>query len=178
MKSNNAEDEDQRKNQNNNGVDLQSWALVGVESYLHISIQTPMYAFSVQMYQNPRGSLATQRISITRTQPLHVNERQRPLRHSDTSRMVETRSRIHYITQVNYNVLNMVLLLPPAPAALVLLGRAFASLSFWSAAARLRIAVLGPPGGVGDEGLPMPEAAPGEFTGEEARGEDCRLKNH
>ena len=62
------------------------------------------------------------------------------------------------------------LLLPPAPAARVLLGRAFASLSFWSAAARRRIAVLGPPGGVGDEGRAGAEE--GEFTGEEERGED------
>jgi hypothetical protein len=66
-------------------------------------------------------------------------------------------------------------LLPPAPAALVELGRAFATLSFWSAAARRLIAVLGPPGGVGEEGRPLlePIAAPGELTGEEGRGEDC-----
>jgi hypothetical protein len=68
--------------------------------------------------------------------------------------------------------LNIVLLLPPAPAALVLDGRALASLSFWSAAARRRIAVLGPPGGVGDEGRPEEEGAFGEFTGEAGRGED------
>jgi len=69
-------------------------------------------------------------------------------------------------------ILNIVLLLPPAPAALVLLGLAFATLSFWSAAARLRIAVFGPPGGVGEEVLPAPGVTAGEFTGEEARGED------
>jgi hypothetical protein len=63
-----------------------------------------------------------------------------------------------------------VLLLPPAPAALVDDGRALASLSFWSAAARRRIAVLGPPGGVGELG--RAEGAPGELTGEEERGED------
>jgi len=68
----------------------------------------------------------------------------------------------------------MVLLLPPAPAALVLLGRTFATLSFWSAAALLRIAVFGPPGGVGDEGRPVLCPAPmGELTGDEGRGEDC-----
>jgi hypothetical protein len=68
-----------------------------------------------------------------------------------------------------------VLLLPPAPAALVLLGRTFATFSFWSAAALLRIAVFGPPGGVGDEGRPAfwLIAPPGEFTGDDARGEDC-----
>jgi hypothetical protein len=70
--------------------------------------------------------------------------------------------------------LNIVLLLPPAPAALVLLGLALASLSFWSAAARRRIAVLGPPGGVGEEGRPEGVEA-GELTGEEGRGEDCFL---
>lgn len=44
-------------------------------------------------------------------------------------------------------VRSMVLELPPAPAALVLVGRAFAALSALSAAAFLLIAVLGPPGG-------------------------------
>lgn len=68
----------------------------------------------------------------------------------------------------------MVLLEPPAPADLVLVGRAFAIFSFWSAAARLRIAVRGPPGGVGEEGRPTlaPLAAAGALTGEEGRGED------
>lgn len=65
----------------------------------------------------------------------------------------------------------MVLLEPPAPAERVLLGRALAIFSFWSAAARRRMAVRGPPGGVGDEGRLRlaPVAAP---SGEEARGED------
>lgn len=65
------------------------------------------------------------------------------------------------------------LLLPPAPAALVLLGRTLAIFSFWSAAARRRIAVRAPPGGAGDKGRPVlaPEAA-GEEAGEDARGED------
>lgn len=45
-----------------------------------------------------------------------------------------------------YN-LNMVPELPPAPAALVLDGLAFFTLSLWSAAARRRIAERGPPGG-------------------------------
>lgn len=67
----------------------------------------------------------------------------------------------------------MVLELPPAPAALVLLGRTLAIFSFWSAAARRRIAVRAPPGGGGDEGRPVltPEAG-GELTGEVGRGED------
>lgn len=60
----------------------------------------------------------------------------------------------------------------------MLLGLAFATLSFWSAAARRRIAVLGPPGGVGDEGRPDVDAPPrgvpaADEMGEEARGEDC-----
>lgn len=67
----------------------------------------------------------------------------------------------------------MVLLLPPAPAARVLLGRAFAALSARSAAALRRIAVLGPPGGVGDEGRAVVEPVDGELTGDWGRGEDC-----
>ena len=34
------------------------------------------------------------------------------------------------------------------------------------------MAVLGPPGGVGEDGRPV-EAPTGELTGEDARGEDC-----
>lgn len=70
----------------------------------------------------------------------------------------------------------MVLVEPPAPAARVLLGRALAIFSFWSAAARRRIAVRGPPGGVGEPGRPVlaPLETPGALpTGEEGRGEDC-----
>lgn len=66
----------------------------------------------------------------------------------------------------------MVLELPPAPAARVLVGRALATLSCRSAAARLRIIVLGPPGGVGEEGrtpVALPELGPGELGG----GDDC-----
>lgn len=72
------------------------------------------------------------------------------------------------------NVLSMVLLEPPAPADRVLVGRTFAIFSFWSAAARLRMAVRAPPGGVGDEGRPTlaPLAAVAAASGEEARGED------
>jgi len=44
------------------------------------------------------------------------------------------------------DLLNIVLVLPPAPAALVLLGLAFATLSALSAAALRLIAVAGPPG--------------------------------
>lgn len=72
-----------------------------------------------------------------------------------------------------YHVLNIVLLEPPAPAALVLLGRAFALFSFRSAAARLLMAVAGPPGGFGDDG--RAEEAPelgALFTGEFGRGAD------
>lgn len=76
------------------------------------------------------------------------------------------------------DVLSMVLVEPPAPADLVLAGLALAIFSFWSAAARLRIAVRGPPGGVGDEGRPTlaPLAAPA-LTGEEGRGEDCESES-
>lgn len=71
----------------------------------------------------------------------------------------------------------MVLLEPPAPAARVLLGRTLASFSFWSAAARRRMAVRAPPGtDAGERGRLMaaPEAAPEDApVGDEARGEDC-----
>jgi hypothetical protein len=74
----------------------------------------------------------------------------------------------------------MVLLLPPAPAARVELGLALAALSARSAAAFLRRAVAGPPGGLGDEGRPVEAPvlvpalpAPGDAgLGEVARGED------
>ncbi len=71
------------------------------------------------------------------------------------------------------NILNIVLLLPPAPAALVLAGRAFATLSALSAAAFLLIAVAGPPGGFGEVGRAVVEPVEGELTGEEGRGDDC-----
>jgi hypothetical protein len=66
-----------------------------------------------------------------------------------------------------------VLLLPPAPAALVLLGLALATLSARSAAALRRSTVLGPPGGVGDDGRPVltPESVL-PIGGDEAGGED------
>lgn len=64
------------------------------------------------------------------------------------------------------------LLLPPAPAALVLDGRALATLSARSAAAFLRIAVAGPPGGLGEDGLAVVDPVEGELTGDEGRGED------
>lgn len=68
----------------------------------------------------------------------------------------------------------MVELLPPAPAARVLLGLAFAALSARSAAALRLMAVAGPPGGLGDEGRAVVEPVEGgELTGEVGRGEDC-----
>lgn len=67
------------------------------------------------------------------------------------------------------------LLLPPAPAALVLAGLAFATLSALSAAAFLLIAVAGPPGALGEDGRAVVEPVEGaEFTGEDGRGEDYR----
>lgn len=70
------------------------------------------------------------------------------------------------------DILNMVLLLPPAPAALVLAGRAFATLSALSAAAFLLIAVAGPPGAFGEAGRAVVEPVDGEFIGDDGRGED------
>lgn len=71
------------------------------------------------------------------------------------------------------HVLNMVLLLPPAPAALVLAGRALAILSALSAAAFLLIAVAGPPGALGEAARAVVEPVVGlELIGDEGRGED------
>ena len=68
----------------------------------------------------------------------------------------------------------MVLLLPPAPAALVLAGRALATLSARSAAAFRRMAVAGPPGALREDGRAVEEpVVGGELTGEEGRGADC-----
>ena len=61
--------------------------------------------------------------------------------------------------------------LPPAPAALVLVGLAFATLSALSAAAFLLMAVLGPPGGDKFRPVLTPADGGGE-VGEEGRGED------
>ena len=69
----------------------------------------------------------------------------------------------------------MVLELPPAPAALVLVGLALATLSALSAAAFLLIAVFGPPGGDKFRPLLTPAEAGGDI-GEDGRGEDCRLE--
>lgn len=66
---------------------------------------------------------------------------------------------------------SIVLELPPAPAALVLVGLAFATLSALSAAAFLLIAVLGPPGGDKFRPLLTPAEAGGE-VGEDGLGED------
>lgn len=69
----------------------------------------------------------------------------------------------------------MVLLLPPAPAALVLAGRALATLSARSAAAFRLIAVAGPPGGLGDAGRAVEDPVEvAEFTGDDGRGADYR----
>ena len=69
------------------------------------------------------------------------------------------------------DVRSMVLELPPAPAALVLVGLAFATLSALSAAAFLLIAVFGPPGGDRFRPLLTPAEAGGEI-GEDGLGED------
>jgi len=69
------------------------------------------------------------------------------------------------------NVLSIVLELPPAPAALVLVGRAFALFSARSAAAFLLIAVLGPSGGDVFRPVLTPPDAGGE-AGEAGPGDD------
>ena len=73
----------------------------------------------------------------------------------------------------NNNLLNIVLELPPAPAALVLLGLILAVFSARSAAAFLRITVAGPPGGFGEAGRAVDEPDTALFTGGWGLGEDC-----
>lgn len=63
--------------------------------------------------------------------------------------------------------------LPPAPAALVLLGRRLAVFSARSAAAFLRITVAGPPGGLGEAGRAVDEPDEAVLTGEVGRCADC-----
>jgi hypothetical protein len=69
------------------------------------------------------------------------------------------------------HALSMVLLLPPAPAARVLLGRADAVFSARSAAAFRRITVAGPPGGFAGWPVEAPVDAPVEGP-DEGGGED------
>ena len=70
------------------------------------------------------------------------------------------------------DILSIVLELPPAPAALVLVGLAFAALSALSAAAFLLIAVFGPPGGERFRPLATLPTVLG-VAGEEGLGDDC-----
>jgi hypothetical protein len=80
---------------------------------------------------------------------------------------------IHSSNKEAKNILNIVLLEPPAPAALVLLGRAFAAFSLKSEAALRLIAVAGPPGAFGEVGRAVVAPVLGVFTGDAARGDDC-----
>lgn len=70
------------------------------------------------------------------------------------------------------SILSIVLELPPAPADLVLDGLALAALSALSAAAFLRIAVFGPPGGERLRPLVTLPTVEG-VEGEEGLGDDC-----
>ncbi len=78
---------------------------------------------------------------------------------------------LHRLLKGKVHILSMVLELPPAPAALVLVGLAFATLSALSCAAFLLIAVLGPPGGERFLPLLTPAEAGGE-VGEDGPGDD------
>jgi hypothetical protein len=69
-------------------------------------------------------------------------------------------------------VLNIVELLPPAPAALVLLGRRFAVFSARSCVAFRRSTVAGPPGGRGETVRAVVDPVEGGLTGDWGRGED------
>lgn len=68
----------------------------------------------------------------------------------------------------------MVLLLPPAPAALVLVGRALATLSARSAAAFRLCTIFAPPGG--EDGRAVVPAEEGGGEDEDGGGDDCGRK--
>jgi hypothetical protein len=88
---------------------------------------------------------------------------------------VQNQSRLlRPLSSAIYDLLNIVLELPPAPAALVLLGRWLAVFSARSAAAFLRITVAGPPGGFGDATRAVDEPE-GVLTGDVGRGADYHI---
>lgn len=76
-----------------------------------------------------------------------------------------------FIIDIRSDIRSIVLELPPAPAARVLVGLALAALSARSAAAFRLMAVLGPPGGDRFRALVTAPTGEGE-VGEEGRGDD------
>lgn len=142
MKSDNAEDEDNRQSHDNDRVDLETGRFVSVQPWNRVLACVQIYG------------------------PLPRHGRRSAVHHIRSP----TLGRAKY---VNEDLLSMVLELPPAPAALVLLGRWLETFSARSAAAFLRITVAGPPGGLGDawRAVVVPVAA--LFTGEVGRGADC-----
>jgi hypothetical protein len=137
----NADDEPDGQDHDHERVDLEARRFVGVKSYCN-------------PYQPKRSPLSFSR-----------GNRACCCCCQKSSRMLPN------VCSQKKNVLNIVLLLPPAPAARVLVGRALAALSARSAAAFLRIAVAGPPGALGDAARAVVEPVDGE-TGEVGRGAD------
>jgi hypothetical protein len=148
VKSDNAEDEDDRQSHDDDRVDLEAGRLIGVQPW------NKTLAF-VQMYGRlPRHGRRS------------YKQRRSGVRHICFPVLGS-------VEHLEGDLLSMVLELPPAPAALVLLGRWLETFSARSAAAFLRITVAGPPGGLGDawRAVVVPVAA--LFTGEVGRGADC-----
>lgn len=131
MQRNNAEDEDNGQGHDHDRVDLEPGGLISVELYQQsLAMFLDRYIPIIRQLYLPRllhhdRTLWCVSFSLSFISPFPPAERA-----------------IH--------LLNMVLELPPAPAALVLLGLWFAVFSARSAAAFLRITVAGPPGGFGD----------------------------
>lgn len=122
-----------------------------------------------QNHDHKRINLQSRR--LVRVQPYHILLVAVQM---STSALHSKRPGLPKLSSGCNHVLNMVLLLPPAPAALVLAGRALAILSARSAAAFLLIAVAGPPGAFGEAGRAVVEPVDGgELIGDEGRGEDC-----
>lgn len=157
MQRHNAENEPQRQHQHHDRIDLQPRRLIRIQPYrpppttsAHLS-PSPLCLPHHSLFTPPPPS-PPPRPKTPLTNPLPSFPPPPPK---------------------NNHSLNIVLLLPPAPAARVLLGLAFATLSARSAAALRRIAVFGPPGGVGEDGRPVLEPVLGAaVAGESGRGED------
>lgn len=189
MQSNNAKDETQAQYQHDDRVDLESGRLVRVElcrggrdsvsstSKLTRNHTAPSSNTTIMSPKNPHALTTTAlykgspilpplpRISRKRPHPLPQHPPNSPPPHLPLLAPTLASHR------TGHNILSMVELLPPAPAARVELGRVLAA--FWarSCAARRRMAVLGPPGGFGELGRAVVRASAGE-AGEAEWSED------
>lgn len=173
MQRHNAEDEPKTQHKHDHRVNLQTGRFVGVEAWLrggeglasgmkrgafchYVFVRSWKLGSPFPLLSSPRRIL----LIIHSTFPPEISQ---PL--TQNLPTTSTPSRDH--KKLKY-IRNIVLLLPPAPAALVDVGRAFATLSARSAAAFRRMTVFAPPGGL--EGRAVVPAE-GEMGGEDGGGE-------